>query len=129
MPAGGAGQTSDVDATIHQLVDNPSVIGYVVLNAEGIPVKHHDKMPYDKAVTYACLMSDFHTKAKRALKDLVSGPESEISNFRMRTAEGTELIGVAVQDYLLVVVQNCTGKPWKFPEDEAQAAADAAAQV
>jgi hypothetical protein len=122
MPAGA--QASDVDATIHQLVDNPSVIGYVVLNAEGIPVKYHDKLPYEKAVTYACLMSDFHTKAKRALRDLVSGPDSEISNFRMRTAEGTELIGVAIQDFLLVVVQNCTGKPWKYPEDEAQQGAD-----
>jgi hypothetical protein len=124
MPAGG--QTSDVDATIHQLVDNPSVIGYVVLNSEGIPVKHHDKMPYEKAVTYACLMSDFHMKAKRALRDLVAGPESELSNFRMRTAEGTELIGVSIQDYLLVVVQNCTGKAWKYPEDDL--ALDAAPQ-
>ena len=36
----------------------------------------------------------------------------------MRTAYGTELIGMVFADYILVVVQNCTGKPWKYPEEE-----------
>jgi len=41
-------QTNDVDTAIKQLIDNPTVIGYVVVNAEGIPVKFHEKMPYDQ---------------------------------------------------------------------------------
>lgn len=43
--------------------------------------------------------------------------DSEISNFRLRTAEGTELITSVYNDYLFVVIQNCTGKPWKWGDD------------
>ena len=35
------------------LAENPSVVGYVILNSEGIPVKHHEKVQYDKAVQSA----------------------------------------------------------------------------
>jgi hypothetical protein len=30
----------------------------------------------------------------------------------MRTKEGTEIIAVSAADYVLVVIQNCTGRPW-----------------
>ena len=123
MPA--VAQGSDVDASIHALLANPTVIGFVILNNEGIPVKYHEKMSYEKAVMYASLMSDFHLKARRALKELLPGPDSEMSNFRMRTSEGTELVGVSIGDFLLVVVQNCTGKPWHFPQEEGAAEASA----
>ena len=72
-------QTSDVDSTIHQLADNPSVIGFVILNNEGIPVRHHEKMPYEKAIHYSCLISDFYLKSRRALKELFSGPDVRYS--------------------------------------------------
>ncbi len=45
----------------------------------------------------------------------------------MRTSEGTELICTALGEYILLVVQNCTGKPWKWPEDEAAEGAGASA--
>ncbi len=45
-------QTSDVDAAIRQLVDNDTVIGYVVINGDGIPVKYHEKMPYAQVLCY-----------------------------------------------------------------------------
>jgi hypothetical protein len=41
----------------------------------GIPVKHHESMPYEKAVTYATLISDFHMKAKKCLRELLTGTE------------------------------------------------------
>ena len=110
-------QSSDVDSTIHQLADNPTVIGYVVISSEGIPVKYHEKMKYEMAVKYACLMSEFFLKARKTLKDLHSGPDSDLSHFRMRTQEGSELIGMAYSDYFLLVIQNCTGKPWKYQDD------------
>ena len=68
-------QASDIDATIKQLADHGSVIGYVIISSEGIPVKYHERVPYDKAVQYGALFSDFCAKARRALKDLLPGPD------------------------------------------------------
>ncbi|KAF4716076.1 putative aminopeptidase npepl1 [Perkinsus olseni] len=116
------------------IVDNPTTIGYVVLNSDGIPVKYHDRMPYEKAVMYAQLISEFYMKAKKCMRELLqsgapgavvppvanSGPgnDSDLTNFRMRTKEGTEIIAVTGAEYILVVVQNCTGKPWKWADEE-----------
>ena len=36
----------------------------------------------------------------------------------MRTVEGSELIGTSLGEYLLIVVQNCTGQPWKYGDEE-----------
>ncbi len=71
-------QVSDIDATIHQLSDNASVIGFVVINMEGIPVKQHDKMPYSKALHYASLIHDFYNRSRLTLKDLFTGPEVRV---------------------------------------------------
>ncbi|EEQ98541.1 hypothetical protein Pmar_PMAR008426 [Perkinsus marinus ATCC 50983] len=111
---------SDVDTLIHQIADDPTVIGYVVLNSDGIPVKQHERMPYEKAVMYAQLISEFYIKAKDCMRDLLqSGPpraagmaaiayvgggnDSELTNFRMRTKEGTEIIAVANTEYILAL--------------------------
>ena len=50
-----------------------------------------------------------------------SGPESELQNIRMRTASGCEIIALSMNEFTLVTVQNCTGKPWDFGEDEVSA--------
>merc|ERR1712099_208690 len=97
------------------LSEFPTVIGYVVLNTDGIPVKHHDQMPYTRAVMYAALLSDFVNNCKKCLRELVQSPaESELANIRIRTKEGTEIICVSCGEYTLIVVQNCTFKPWVF---------------
>ncbi|CAE7760418.1 DYNLRB1, partial [Symbiodinium sp. KB8] len=101
-------QTSEVDAVLKQFLnDFPSVIGFVVINSDGIPTKWHESMPYERAVVYAALMSDFVAHCKKSLRELLSGPaESELANVRIRTKEGTELICVTQTEYIFVVVQN-----------------------
>ena len=47
-------QANDVDIAIKQLIDNESVIGYVVVNGDGIPVKYHDSMPYTEVCWCYC---------------------------------------------------------------------------
>ncbi|CAE8611868.1 unnamed protein product [Polarella glacialis] len=105
-------QTSEVDGVLKGfLTDFPTVIGFVVLNADGIPVKWHEQMPYERAVIYAALLSDFVNHCKKCLRELLSGPaESELANVRIRTKEGTEVICVTYTEYTLIVIQNCTGK-------------------
>ncbi|CAK9025781.1 Dynein light chain roadblock-type 1 (Dynein light chain 2A [Durusdinium trenchii] len=102
-------QTSEVDAVLKQFLnDFPTVIGFVVINSDGIPTKWHESMPYERAVTYAALMSDFVAHCKKCLGKLLTGPaESELANVRIRTKEGTEVICVTQTEYILVVIQNC----------------------
>ena len=100
------------------MVENSTVIGYVVLSPEGIPIRHHERMPYAKAVQYAYLISDFALRAKSVFGQLNSTSGGELQNFRFRTKEGTEIVTAVCMDYLLVVIQNCTGQPWKWPDDQ-----------
>eukprot|EP00416_Gambierdiscus_australes_P029004 CAMPEP_0171084264 /NCGR_PEP_ID=MMETSP0766_2-20121228/18209_1 /TAXON_ID=439317 /ORGANISM="Gambierdiscus australes, Strain CAWD 149" /LENGTH=122 /DNA_ID=CAMNT_0011541753 /DNA_START=45 /DNA_END=413 /DNA_ORIENTATION=- len=112
-------QTSEVDGVLKAFLSEfPTVIGYVVLNSDGIPVKHHEQMPYHRAVMYAALLSDFVNNCKKCLKELLNGVNGELENARIRTKEGTEIICVTVTDYTFIVIQNCTGKPWVVAEEE-----------
>ncbi|CAE7258015.1 RNF43, partial [Symbiodinium necroappetens] len=88
------------------LTDYPTVIGFVVINSDGIPTKWHESMPYERAVIYAALMSDYIAHCKKCLKELLTGPaESELANVRLRTREGTEIIFVTLPEYTLAVIQ------------------------
>merc|ERR1711972_1202735 len=113
-------QTSEVDLVLKEFLKNyDTVIGHVVLNSDGIPVKHHESMPYHRAVMYAALLSDFVHNCKKVLRDLLNGPaESEMANVRLRTKEATEIICVTVTEYTFIVIQNCSGKPWTVEEED-----------
>ena len=78
-------------------------------------MRYHEKMDYKSAILYASLVTEFGLRSKQALKGLFGDSESsELLNFRIRTKECTELIVTAFNEYLLVVVQNCSGKPWTW---------------
>jgi predicted regulator of Ras-like GTPase activity (Roadblock/LC7/MglB family) len=114
-------QTSEVESYLQGwLAENPSVVGFVILNADGIPVKLHDKIPYEKAVQYAALMSDIAMQSRKCLRELQAGVDAELTNVRMRTKEGTEVIAIPSAEYTIVVVQNCSNHPNTFfwPPDE-----------
>jgi predicted regulator of Ras-like GTPase activity (Roadblock/LC7/MglB family) len=60
----------------------PGAIGYVLINFDGIPVKHFpDNLP---AVQYSALVSDLVMKTKSTLKQL-NQADSEFGYLRMRT--------------------------------------------
>mmetsp|Transcript_25060 Transcript_25060/g.49031 ORF Transcript_25060/g.49031 Transcript_25060/m.49031 type:complete len:124 (+) Transcript_25060:49-420(+) len=113
-------QTSEVDMVIKSFLNAfPSVIGYVVLNGDGIPVRHHENVPYPRALMYSALLSDFLSNCKRCLRELLTGPgDSELQHVRLRTREGTEIICTTASEYTIVVIQNCTGKPWVIVDDD-----------
>jgi predicted regulator of Ras-like GTPase activity (Roadblock/LC7/MglB family) len=61
---------------------NPGAIGYVLINFDGIPVKHYpESLP---AVQYSALISDLVMKTKSTLKQL-NQADSEFNYLRMRT--------------------------------------------
>ncbi|KAF4674981.1 putative aminopeptidase npepl1 [Perkinsus chesapeaki] len=84
-------------------------------------IKMQSRMPYEKAVMYAQLISEFYMKARKCMRELLqsggpaggggaSGPavggDSDLTNFRMRTKEGTEIIAVSGSEYILVVQES-----------------------
>jgi len=76
------------------LMNNPGAIGYVLINFDGIPVKHFpESLP---AVQYSALISDLVMKTKSTLKQL-NQADSEFNYLRMRTKQDTEVI---VTDYI-----------------------------
>jgi predicted regulator of Ras-like GTPase activity (Roadblock/LC7/MglB family) len=110
-----------VESIIHALGENHSVVGYVIVNPDGIPIKYHSKMSYGKAVLYAAMVADFYTRAKLSLAGLENVPgEMDLNHFRIRTKMGTELMVTGKSDYLLVVVQNCSGNPWVWDSEESE---------
>eukprot|EP00742_Colponemidia_sp_Colp-10_P001422 GILJ01001530.1.p1 GENE.GILJ01001530.1~~GILJ01001530.1.p1 ORF type:complete len:106 (+),score=10.87 GILJ01001530.1:55-372(+) len=97
---------SEVEETLRNLLQHGGVTGYVVVNADGIPVKFHD-VPYERAVQYAALVSDMTFKTKKYVKELLPAPDNDLTCYRMRTKLGNEIIVSTAADYTLVVLQNC----------------------
>merc|ERR1719456_420300 len=59
---------------------------------------------------YAALMTDFVQNCKKCLRELL--------NVRIRTKEGTEIVALPAGEYTLLVIQNCTGKPWSWGDED-----------
>ena len=104
-----ASSTADIDALIHQAVDQKNTSGYILLSPDGIPLRHYEGLDYKQVILYANLVCNFALRSKIVLMDLFGkGEQSELYNFRFRT-KGQEEIAVACHsDYLFIVIQKCT---------------------
>ena len=96
-------------------MNQPGAIGYVLINYDGIPVKHFpENVP---AVQYSALVADLVMKTKSTLKQLNQGADSDFVYLRMRTKQDTEVIVTdyisGSNEYILVAIQSC-----KFETDE-----------
>jgi predicted regulator of Ras-like GTPase activity (Roadblock/LC7/MglB family) len=77
-----AAEKGEVQDSLNALMSQPGAIGYVLVNFDGIPVKH---FPEDlPAVQYSALVSDLVMKTKSTLKQL-NQADSEFGYLRMRT--------------------------------------------
>ena len=106
-------------------MQQPGAMGYVLVNYDGIPVKHFpDSLP---AVQYSALISDLVMKTKSTLKQL-NQVDSEFGYLRMRTKQDTELIVTDYitpggnNEYILCCIQSC-----KFGEEEEEEGEEGAA--
>jgi dynein light chain roadblock-type len=63
-----AGQTSEVEETLKRLQGHKGVIGVVIVNQDGIPIR----TTFDQAVTvqYAGLITQLCSKARSAVREL-----------------------------------------------------------
>ena len=118
------------------LMAQPGVIGYVIFNADGIPLRKSDKtISNEKAVQYAALVSDLWTVSKKIVQKDLKNPEvfsppkfqNDIEVIRMRTTHYTELIvskcifvifNNSVEDFTIVGIQNCNPREEYVDEEE-----------
>ena len=105
------------------MMAQPGAIGYVLINFDGIPVKHYPE-DFPQAVQYAALIADLVQKTKNYLKNhpsLNQQQDSEFVYLRMRTKEETELIVTnyiaGANEYILVTIQSCKFGPGEVEEN------------
>ncbi len=125
------------DGYLSKLMQNPSVLGYIIFNNEGIPMRYDGAgITHKVAVHYTALVSDYwHIVRKvvqKQLKDSFSslgkqglggGPstiqaDNDIEHIRMRTAKNTELIITAHGEFIMVCIQKCRAMSDGMGEDE-----------
>ena len=102
----------------------PGAMGYVLINFDGIPVKHYPE-DFPQAVQYAALISDLVMKTKSYLKHpSLNQTDSDFVYLRMRTKEETELIVTnyisGSNEYILVTIQKCKFKDEEEEEEKAE---------
>lgn len=98
----------NADEQLKALVSYEGVLGYVIYNNEGIPLKKMDSViSHEKAVQYAALLGEFWNVTNKIIKRGLKKPDNEIENIRMRTAQQTELIISQVGDLYIVCIQDC----------------------
>ncbi|VWU51006.1 conserved protein, unknown function [Hepatocystis sp. ex Piliocolobus tephrosceles] len=103
-----AGSGSEISELLNSWMgDNTSIVSYVLINSDGVPLKYNEEVSYDHAIKQASLFSDLLTKTKRCLKELFPQENECSSNLRIRTNKETEYILCNCDEYSLVTQQNC----------------------
>jgi len=94
------------ESSLRKLTQTFGVMGYVILNKSGIPVKFSG-MEQAEAIHYAGLLSEL-VRATREFLDkklFRSDDSSELENVRLRSKKH-EIVIAPEENYTLVVIQN-----------------------
>jgi len=118
----------NVDERLKQLSTKEGVKGYVVFNNDGIPLKYHTDITYEKSVHFSSLFSELWNVSRKIIQRELKSPENVLETIRLRTKLGTELLVSQIGNYTLVCIQNCN-KTTKEEKVLVVAAVDAGAKV
>ncbi|GBP27710.1 Dynein light chain roadblock-type 2 [Eumeta japonica] len=92
---------NEAEETVKKLAALRGVVGLVIVNGEGIPVK--STLDNHISVQYAGLMSALVQKAKSVVRDL--DPTNALTFLRIRSKK-SEIIVAPDQDFIMIVVQD-----------------------
>ncbi|XP_046334956.1 dynein light chain roadblock-type 2-like [Haliotis cracherodii] len=92
---------SDVEETFKRIQAHRGVMGIIVVNSEGIPIR--TTLDNSTTVQYAGLIHSLAAKAKSCIRDI--DPQNELCFFRLRTKKH-EIMCAPDQDYLMIVIQS-----------------------
>ena len=91
----------EVEETLKRIQSHKGVIGVIVVNQEGIPIR--TTMDNSTTVTYAGLIHQLTNKTRCTVRDI--DPQNDLTFLRIRTKKH-EIMVSPDKDYLLLVVQN-----------------------
>ncbi|XP_037900207.1 dynein light chain roadblock-type 2-like [Glossina fuscipes] len=95
--------SQEVEETLKRIQSHKGVVGTIVVNKEGIPVK--STLDNTTTVQYADLMSQLTDKARSVVRDL--DPSNNLTFLRVRSKKH-EIMMAPNRDFILVVIQNPT---------------------
>ncbi|XP_054275632.1 dynein light chain roadblock-type 2 isoform X1 [Macrosteles quadrilineatus] len=94
-------KASEVEETLKRIQSHKGVVGTIVVNAEGIPIK--TTMDNTTTVQYAGLISQLSDKARSVVRDL--DPSNDLTFLRIRSKKH-EIMVAPDKEFILIVIQN-----------------------
>ncbi|XP_058810519.1 dynein light chain roadblock-type 2-like, partial [Phymastichus coffea] len=94
-------QAQEVEETMKRIQSHKGVVGTIVVNTEGIPIK--STMDNTTTVQYAGLISQLSDKARSVIRDL--DPTNDLTFLRIRSKKH-EIMVAPDKEFILIVVQN-----------------------
>ncbi|CAI5784433.1 Dynein light chain roadblock [Podarcis lilfordi] len=96
-----SGAMAEVEETLKRIQSHKGVIGTIVVNAEGIPIR--TTLDNSTTVQYAGLLHQLTMKAKSTVRDI--DPQNDLTFLRIRSKKH-EIMVAPDKEYLLIVIQN-----------------------
>jgi len=93
--------TNEVDEYIKRIVNHRGVVGVVIINADGIPIK--STIDNSTSVQYAGEIQIIIEKARTLIKEMDN--TNDLSFLRLRTKKH-EVLVAPDKDYAMIVIQN-----------------------
>ncbi|XP_071823560.1 dynein light chain roadblock-type 2-like [Apostichopus japonicus] len=93
--------SNEVEESLKRIQQMKGVIGIIVINAEGIPVK--TTLDNSTTVQYAGLIHSLTAKSRSTVRDL--DPQNDLTFLRIRSKKH-EIMVAPEKEFLLIVVQN-----------------------
>lgn len=91
---------TEVEETLKRIQAHKGVIGIIVVNADGIPIR--TTLDNSTTVQYANLLTQLTQKARSVVRDI--DPQNDLTFLRVRSRKH-EIMVAPEKDYLFVVVQ------------------------
>uniref|UniRef100_A0A8C4PP73 Dynein light chain roadblock-type 2 n=1 Tax=Equus asinus asinus TaxID=83772 RepID=A0A8C4PP73_EQUAS len=92
---------AEVEETLKRIQTHKGVIGTMVVNAEGIPIR--TTLDNSTTVQYAGLLHQLTMKARSTVRDI--DPQNDLTFLRIRSKKH-EIMVAPDKEYLLIVIQN-----------------------
>ncbi|KAG6802094.1 dynein light chain roadblock-type 2 isoform X2 [Apis laboriosa] len=91
----------EVEETMKRIQSHKGVVGTIVVNGEGIPIK--STLDNTTTVQYAGLISQLSDKARSVVRDL--DPTNDLTFLRIRSKKH-EIMVAPDKEFILIVIQN-----------------------
>ncbi|XP_023666548.1 dynein light chain roadblock-type 2 [Paramormyrops kingsleyae] len=92
---------TEVEETLKRIESRKGVIGTIVVNAEGIPIR--TTLDNSTTVQYVGLLHHLAMKARNTVREL--DPQNDLTFLRVRSRKH-EIMVAPDKDYLLIVIQS-----------------------